>query len=538
MMIINKSLCFLAFFLALAVPAFAYTNYTYNTFNDNLTSKNFTFMNDQNITSYFNIPINANMTTAQITVKGYPLRHCYQESADESTLCGGLSTGSYSISDDYNDGNWSGDYTNMETYSAIINYSKPADSIGAYFQLKYGFVVEGFPIGENVTINNTISEECFSQTDILVNLTGKQAGGIAVQTLIISCWNGTAYTEMNSTTTYFNVYEEGIWWDMNNTLYTNNTYIEIGTDDNNREWNNTGKMNKTFSSSDVNITPVKNYLASCIPDNSGNCTIPFLIHSDTGGVIEVSALQLNFTDVFVWVNTTPTSRTVSMPLSYSDSFAIVVTNKGAFTKSFTIGCEGSLCTYFSVTNNLASNMTDQLDYNEASSFTATCDPIDDSVSAGSTYKGNITVNNSDTLNKIALEYYLGMAAGVGGSVGGGGTKYVQLIPECPEGYEAVKNPVNGTYECIITPVPLLEAENFLLEYPVLFGFSLWTIIISLLSGYMIYRFTQTKQLTYGIGAAMLIFIWAITMPTGLYIAFDNILNSTSSGALNALEAFP
>jgi len=79
---------------------------------------------------------------------------CEQESANVSTLCGGLNTGIYEFDYDESnttDGNWSS-YSN--TFNFATNYAQPNNAISASIKIKY-----------NSTTNNTIPifDDCFNR---------------------------------------------------------------------------------------------------------------------------------------------------------------------------------------------------------------------------------------------------------------------------------------------------------------------------------------------------------------------------------------
>lgn len=516
MMIIKKTVVCIVFLLALATPVLS-TSYTYSEFNDSTSSKNLTFTGGDNQTAYFNLPLNANITSGQITLTGI-MSWCYQESAN-TVSCGQSSAGAYESSTEFNDGDWD----NYATGSSLIsNWSKPENATQAKYQTKMNY-----GISDTITYNATLPDECFNQDVIILNVS---YSSFDVKTSYY-CWNGSAFgngTALSPFADYgnnYDMYEEAMWWNISSN-FPYNAYLETGTADGTYDWNYTDLFN-TSEITTLNTTSLQAYLNSCTPDSNGNCTIPLVIHSDNNATMLVSNIQLNVTDVFVWANTTPTSRIVSMPYNYQDSFTITVTNKGYFAKSFVFGCVGAICSSFSITTTLSNNQTDALDYDESASFTVIINPHDDEVSAGLSYTGNLTINGSGVINIIPLQYLLGSAAAGGTGGGGGGTTFIEILPDCPEGYEQSRNPINGTWECIASPVPLREAETFLLEYPVIFGLSLWTIILGIITTYMIYSFTVTRQYIYIVGACFIAFLWLLTMPTYLYTALDNILNNAT-----------
>ena len=95
-------------------------------------------------------------------------------------------------------------------------------------------------------------------------------------------------------------------------VYPHNPYLEIGTTDGIHEWNYTGEFNETHSpnrtldlSSAIN-SALNDGACDCTGCNiiGSNCSIPFLFHSDTAGILEYS-------DIDIYYETTPHVELVS-----------------------------------------------------------------------------------------------------------------------------------------------------------------------------------------------------------------------------------
>jgi len=180
-----------------------------------------------------------------ITVQIGTIGNCYQETANISTTCGGLNTGTYTYENDGYNGN------------IYINYTKPAGATSAISYFK-SFTTNG---------NYSIPESCFNNNDILqIKMTSVNAGVTGVNSL--SCYNGSWNSLYNSGAgslcggsfnggfknlaidgnfntyeqswagslgrhcdvglDYTAIYEEGIYWYINKT-YTNSTGNVITT---------------------------------------------------------------------------------------------------------------------------------------------------------------------------------------------------------------------------------------------------------------------------------------------------------------------
>lgn len=148
---------------------------------------------------------------------------CYQETANVSTACGGLSTGTYAFNvvpghvawtDQQNiyDGNW-GTFGISSTPGSgsdmVINYTKPSGAYGAVIQLKT----------QTEIINITIPDSCFdySPTNLSIYI-GSGASGA------LNCLNSSGYGSL--ATSGNQIYEEGIYWQM-----VNDTTPKISTCD-------------------------------------------------------------------------------------------------------------------------------------------------------------------------------------------------------------------------------------------------------------------------------------------------------------------
>lgn len=133
---------------------------------------------------------------------------CYQEFANVSTACGGLSSGTYDSSDPlFIDGDWG---TSASDPILYINYSKPANAMGAIATMKI--------VGVQ---NYTIPASCFSQTQLQI-LYNKSVGIIYGL-----CQNGTDWeifrTGIPGETGFA---EEAIWWNISN-INISSCYYEL-----------------------------------------------------------------------------------------------------------------------------------------------------------------------------------------------------------------------------------------------------------------------------------------------------------------------
>ena len=81
------------------------------------------------------------------------------------------------------------------------------------------------------------------------------------------------------------------WLNFVDMIYPNNTYLEVGTPDGTYEFNETGNLTTTNTTS--NFSPAVNtYLDSCTADVNGNCQLPLLFHSNTEGILQIWNLNI------------------------------------------------------------------------------------------------------------------------------------------------------------------------------------------------------------------------------------------------------
>lgn len=168
-------------------------------------------------------------TFTQTILNNIPL--CYQETANVSTSCGGLATGSYSTSGTWTngantyDGNWGNyGYASSGTAYLYINYTKPIGATNlSLWQVKSG--------SSGTTTNLSLSDCWINDTTPTIQLRVSSTYNNVNSNF--SCWNGTSWVQLLSNTGSY-VYEEGIFWDMffsgnvsynSNVLeYTNQTF--------------------------------------------------------------------------------------------------------------------------------------------------------------------------------------------------------------------------------------------------------------------------------------------------------------------------
>ena len=168
---------------------------------------------------------NANGLTVNLT---YTLNEttiglCYQEFANVSTVCGGLSTGTYdSYKREVIDGNWNTEYTGGFGQQLVlsVNYTKPLNSLNtSIWKIKHDIGISYLDISKywNANVNYISMRLYYDQTE---------------GTWVATIWNGTDYEDLSSG--YGGgTYEEAMYWnvsdyiDYNSGLKNSTVYIAL-----------------------------------------------------------------------------------------------------------------------------------------------------------------------------------------------------------------------------------------------------------------------------------------------------------------------
>jgi len=198
---------------------------------------------------------NANQTS--VYYDGHPLGVinssfsgiCFQDTANESTACGGLDTGSYNL------GFWSGMGNPENTYDAIwssptssfpdniqkfinIDYAIPSGTTGTTWEVKFE-LYHGTPEENdsdmNLTLNTTYCNKSSSHYYVQINLLSNETEGYFALSCQQSAGNWAPLYELGNPSNISNVYiyEEGMYWDINPTdsdvFSVPSNYIKDGT---------------------------------------------------------------------------------------------------------------------------------------------------------------------------------------------------------------------------------------------------------------------------------------------------------------------
>lgn len=316
-----------------------------NQLNNSNIEENITFWGDENQTRYIEIPKIANITSSKLNLTGYFSNQnmLYNSTTSEPESDGQVDQASTGFSLGHRDGD---DY--IELYLLID--TPPDANISA---IEHRTLRVGTPENLNIMYNINIAEtdgylsgdpsddNTSAYSTVKSNFNVSSWGSNSTWGLQRSVILDNDYT-MNSSKKYLlwyefvsgdigagsNVYaiiEETsptnnfLGWvegadekysfssilDMRLYNYTGNTsnvWLEIGNADGIYEWNQTGSFTTTNTTTDFNSTLQYYITNNCTAELWENCTVPFILHSDARGKIQISAIDIQFTNY--WWNTT------------------------------------------------------------------------------------------------------------------------------------------------------------------------------------------------------------------------------------------
>lgn len=365
------SICILLMFFVTSVSASLTLRYnkTSNTVGNSVWNE--TFASAGNKTFYVSIPKNATVTNAKLNLSGYKsIRDIDVENASNIPHCSASQCGGYMEVDGYT--SWGSIYTNAvdEDWNSLayaimqnnVNMSYVNYSIDNYNFVSFvNWTVKSSgidPYGDGTTYQ--INLWCYNYTSSSWLFLENYTPTTKVTMIPSSCfnnsilqlrWNQTSNaTDSNRGFHYF--WEEKITLD---NAIISNPYLDV-SGDGDAEWSFSGNFNQTNNQTSDFSSEINSYLKTCYPYPDGTCNVPFIIHSDSAGVMQV---RLNATitydaetfenpvyegqtsNFWVKVNSTPDISNVNAWLVYNGTSYAYTTKQQSgtywiFTRSFTV----------------------------------------------------------------------------------------------------------------------------------------------------------------------------------------------------------
>ncbi|MFH0831991.1 MAG: S8 family serine peptidase [archaeon] len=281
------------------------TNFSLNHFNNSLTYEAILFNLTRNETRYLNIPKDANVTYAGITLTGHQdiLSFQYDTSADASACVGTFNT-SHPCSNALDD-SWT-------TYAADIKDDSIIDYVYENFSISNGWNLAKFHFKREAGACGSYKVYYYDYTSsswqLAVDISHQCGEGFQDYYLPNDAWSNVIQikNQFDAQTCMYadgcanpfdaRYYDGEIWW--HNVTQPINPYLELGNFDENYEWNYSGIFTTTQTTNDLS-SQINAYLADCIPIN-GNCTVPFLFHSDSAGRLSYSSINITYEKEYNW----------------------------------------------------------------------------------------------------------------------------------------------------------------------------------------------------------------------------------------------
>jgi len=256
--------------------------YQISTFSNLQTSEALNFNNNQNITRNISMPIYVNVTSALMNISGLSLSQHIPNIYECVNFNGEDKIINCTNAFDYNDSTFA-----SAIHSAVVflytNYTAP----GSY---------NISDIRVNIISSGTTTEIYNFNSSSWITYSGNTVNSTIVN-------NGTILLRFKQTTIGGNakIYEISVFWG-NSSSYVSNPYLMIS----NKIWNYTGLFTSNITTSNF-FSELNSALNKGKCDCIGcyligsNCSIPFIFHSDSTGILQYSNININY-DTIPFVN--------------------------------------------------------------------------------------------------------------------------------------------------------------------------------------------------------------------------------------------
>jgi len=262
-------------------------NQTQNTDGDSIWNE--TLTESGNNTFYVNLPKNSTVVSANLNLSGYESWSDWNDTSDATACDDNVFSCSNAFDENWDSfayhnswGQWKGVY---ENYTQPNMYAK---KFNVTVKTRIGSAGSGGSM-INISIWNYTSNSWL----IVISHTSPDGNEITFEDGII---NNTNDYNINSTQP-LRIYVYGAWiggggtprffetkikWISN----ISNPYLDVGNDGD-KDWEFSGEFNHTDNQTSDLSSEIQDYLSTCIPYEDGTCDVPFVLHSDSAGKIEV-----------------------------------------------------------------------------------------------------------------------------------------------------------------------------------------------------------------------------------------------------------
>jgi hypothetical protein len=382
-----------------STPVHASLTLTYNKTQNTLGNSiwNETFAGNESHTFYVNMPKNATVSNAKLNLSGIEYSNGLYSSVNSSVWSGSnLSNIHINNSKLYINESLSNAYVySVNSYSVLSNnitfrvsFSNVANS--EYCGIKFGFNATNYPVSGfyslicshaisgaiiftsrgsgsiNSGFTTSIVADVFYNYSIRIYGNNSLCFSLGSES---SCVDATTYasstsnsisiynsnTNSNIIVDYVVVNDTTIVDTFNSTNYSINPYLDVANDGD-AQWSYSGQFNQLNNQTSDFSSEINSYLKNCYPYIDGTCDVPFVLHSDSAGIMQI---KLNATitydsqtfetpvyegqtsNFWVKVNSTSDISNVNAWLVYNGtSYAYTTKSQSSsywiFTKSLTI----------------------------------------------------------------------------------------------------------------------------------------------------------------------------------------------------------
>lgn len=278
--------------------------------NDSSTSYNITFNQAESNTVYVRIPKNANVTSAQLNLTGFELASIEEDEEDGYTCIKTINCHRMVDEDWSTFGRPSKAATptykrfmveewNVTSTTANITVRVYVENLAyAEYEMQCKNISSGtyydiFTLSDTGVINKTISinSDCLSGSTLYIGHVAPSISNIYMPWLYESLitWIGP--------------------WDITD------PHLDVGGDGSS-EWSYSGEFNQSVSpdTAQALASAMNSYLTVCTQDADGNCNIPLVFYSDNPGILQIDAIEINYT-----INFNPISLDYTLIQEYLDA---------------------------------------------------------------------------------------------------------------------------------------------------------------------------------------------------------------------------
>lgn len=296
--------------------------------NSSQSSWNETFTTNENMTFYITIPKNSDVIFGALNLSGV-FNDVYDDTEDSyinsssSTWTSNLQP-SQCVDEDWT--NWcepdgqiawivenytsTNNIDNITWNGKFTSNSDPSSGYNCYVNISFWNYTEG------------------DWTDVFNNLTDSSGSQVIYNhTFTVSASDFTGSNKnlsINTTLTdtancYISYYEGEIILG----AYPNSPYLDVGSNGN-KDWEYSGEFNHTQNRTSDFSSEINTYLSTCSEDSNGLCTVPFILHSDSAGQIQIDDINItwsqentNMSQLFLYED-----KSSKYQIYWNDSFKI------------------------------------------------------------------------------------------------------------------------------------------------------------------------------------------------------------------------